>query len=222
MILFDNDGFITSMKRYSNYWKKRFEGHELKEFCSVIETKSKADQGVSNTYFLLCDTLPEDESLRSELQAERRAKALQDYEEERDRNVLKEHMRKKMHRKLNPKNKVYDKFYLVNYLELGKNWEDIAAEADEEYEEDQDWGDWVSDAPRMSCLFCSVVEPSGEALFSHMKDAHGFDFVSGAEVKRLAFHDKVKLVNYFRRYYFPTVEDDDLLWVLEDINDDDL
>ena len=42
--------------------------------------------------------------------------------------VLKEHMRKKMHKKLNPKNKMWDRFYLVNYLESGKTWEDFCRE----------------------------------------------------------------------------------------------
>ena len=67
-------------------------------------------------------------------------------------------MRKKMHKKLNPKNKEWDKFYLVNYLEFGKTWEDIAREDDsgvrgeEELPsgwdtedrdgEDNDWSDW--------------------------------------------------------------------------------
>lgn len=31
--------------------------------------------------------------------------------------VLREHMRKKKHLKLNPRNSTYDKFFLVNYLE---------------------------------------------------------------------------------------------------------
>ena len=37
-----------------------------------------------------------------------------------NREILKEHMRKKGHKKVNPKNEKYDKFYLVNYLEFGK------------------------------------------------------------------------------------------------------
>lgn len=43
----------------------------------------------------------------------------------KDKVVLKEHMRKKQHRKLNPKNQEYDRYYLVNYLEPGKTWETI-------------------------------------------------------------------------------------------------
>uniref|UniRef100_A0ACB8FQ23 Uncharacterized protein n=1 Tax=Sphaerodactylus townsendi TaxID=933632 RepID=A0ACB8FQ23_9SAUR len=34
----------------------------------------------------------------------------------RDKNTLKDHMRKKQHRKINAKNREYDKFYIINYL----------------------------------------------------------------------------------------------------------
>jgi len=40
----------------------------------------------------------------------------------KNRDVLKEHMRKKSHKKINPRNEAYDKFYIVNYLEFGKTW----------------------------------------------------------------------------------------------------
>jgi hypothetical protein len=42
-----------------------------------------------------------------------------------DRPTLKEHMRKKQHKTINPKNTEYDKFYMINYLELGKNWQEV-------------------------------------------------------------------------------------------------
>ena len=41
-------------------------------------------------------------------------------------------MRKKMHKRLNPKNPIYDKFYVINYLELGKNWEAVKSEEEGE------------------------------------------------------------------------------------------
>ena len=41
------------------------------------------------------------------------------------RDVLKEHMRKKNHKKINPRNADYDKYYLINYLEMGKSWEQM-------------------------------------------------------------------------------------------------
>ena len=34
----------------------------------------------------------------------------------KDRTSLKDHMRKKQHKKINPKNKEYDRFYMINYL----------------------------------------------------------------------------------------------------------
>ena len=49
----------------------------------------------------------------------------------KSRDVLKEHMRKKQHKQLNPRNTVWDQFYLVNYLEFGRNWEDAAREEEE-------------------------------------------------------------------------------------------
>lgn len=47
-----------------------------------------------------------------------------------ERTVLKEHMRKKLHKRINPKNKCYDKYYIVNYLEMGKDWHVIQREDD--------------------------------------------------------------------------------------------
>lgn len=47
-----------------------------------------------------------------------------------DRNILKEHMRKKLHKRINPQNCEYDKFYVVNYLEIGKDWRIIEKEDD--------------------------------------------------------------------------------------------
>lgn len=47
-----------------------------------------------------------------------------------ERMVLKEHMRKKLHKRINPKNKCYDKYYIVNYLEVGKDWQEIEKEDD--------------------------------------------------------------------------------------------
>ena len=34
----------------------------------------------------------------------------------KDRHILKEHMRKKNHKRINPRNTAYDKFYIINYL----------------------------------------------------------------------------------------------------------
>ena len=44
----------------------------------------------------------------------------------KDWNALKEHMRKKFHKHLNPFNKDYDKFYVNNYMRGEKNWKPTA------------------------------------------------------------------------------------------------
>jgi hypothetical protein len=45
--------------------------------------------------------------------------------------MLKEHIRKKKHLKINSKNRFYDRFYLVNYLEADKTWQDLREEIDQ-------------------------------------------------------------------------------------------
>ncbi|VDD95902.1 unnamed protein product [Enterobius vermicularis] len=88
-----------------------------------------------------------------------------------DRNTLMEHMRKRNHREVNPKNHYYDKFYIINYLfyvlvgyithrtfeefELGKRWLDVLAEdfedtmptfVDSDDEDEQEsWHEWQED-----------------------------------------------------------------------------
>lgn len=47
-----------------------------------------------------------------------------------DRGILKEHMRKKLHKRINPRNKCYDKYFIVNYLEVDKNWQELEKEDD--------------------------------------------------------------------------------------------
>ncbi len=41
-------------------------------------------------------------------------------------------MRKKQHKKIDGHNHTYDRFYVINYLELGKTWEEVQAEDDRE------------------------------------------------------------------------------------------
>jgi len=197
----------------------------------------------------------------------------------KSREVLKEHMRKKMHKKLNPKNKMWDKYYLVNYLEFGKNWEDMAREdecggrVEEELPsgwdiedrdaEDSDWSDWRGDNGGAVCLFCPASYQDTKELVNHMNIVHGFDFVKIQTELKLNFYQQVKMINYIRRsvhlntcigcldmfdskdklvehmtwsnhhqpgsaadwdqpqYYFPTYENDNLLFGLEDPDGDD-
>jgi len=191
------------------------------------------------------------------------------------RDVLKEHMRKKGHKKINPKNANYDKFYVVNYQEFGRKWDEIARDKDGNFSEDElptgfesdsddtedgEWGDWMGDRGCAVCLFCPAKYSALNDLLTHMTSIHDFDFQDVRNGLRLSFYRQIKLVNYIRRkmhlnecfycgdefdstedltahleseahmkvpedaastwdkadYYFPTYENDELLYRLDD------
>ncbi|KAM5203659.1 zinc finger protein 277 isoform 2-T2 [Hipposideros larvatus] len=119
----------------------------------------------------------------------------------RDKNTLKDHMRKKQHRRINPKNREYDQFYVINYLELGKSWEEVQSEDDREWPDHQedDWSDWEEHPVAAVCLFCEKRVETMEKLCDHMEDAHGFDLLKIKSELGLNFYQQVKLVNFIRR-----------------------
>ncbi|ETN72396.1 hypothetical protein NECAME_13887 [Necator americanus] len=137
-----------------------------------------------------------------------------------DRNILMDHMRKRNHREVNPKNHYYDKFYIINYLELGKRWLDVLAEdfedtmptfqdSDEE-EEDNSWCEWQednvdADETRVVCLLCNESDESCEGLLSHMKDKHDFDLIKIIDDNHLDVYQRMKLINYIRKQNFNAV-----------------
>nr|XP_012146711.1 PREDICTED: zinc finger protein 277 [Megachile rotundata]XP_012146712.1 PREDICTED: zinc finger protein 277 [Megachile rotundata]XP_012146713.1 PREDICTED: zinc finger protein 277 [Megachile rotundata]XP_012146714.1 PREDICTED: zinc finger protein 277 [Megachile rotundata] len=127
----------------------------------------------------------------------------------KDRTVLKEHMRKKLHKRINPNNKEYDKFYINNYLEPGKSWrhkqthfkERRAEDQSSENEDEDTWSDWDDDeGVNISCLFCNYNDKNFHDIFTHMKTNHDFDFKDAT--KGLTFYHKVKVINYVRRQIY--------------------
>ncbi|KAK5901571.1 hypothetical protein CesoFtcFv8_006926 [Champsocephalus esox] len=119
----------------------------------------------------------------------------------RDKTTLKDHMRKKAHRRINANNSEYDRYYIINYLELGKTWEEVQSEDDREMVDDgdDDWSDWQSHPVSAVCLFCDHQSETMEQIYTHMKDAHGFDLHKLRTELSLRFYDQVKLVNFLRR-----------------------
>lgn len=128
----------------------------------------------------------------------------------KSREVLKEHMRKKSHKKINPKNLSYDKFYLVNYLEFGKTWEEVNSETlfddeflpsgfDSDNDNDNDWSDWKGDLSGVVCLFCEAIYNDIKDLLVHMDLIHQFNFKKLRDESELSFYQQVKLINYIRR-----------------------
>ncbi|KAI8323513.1 hypothetical protein GQ54DRAFT_237938, partial [Martensiomyces pterosporus] len=119
--------------------------------------------------------------------------------------VLRKHMRKKKHFKISARNRLYDRFYVVNYLEPGKSWEAIENEkADSDAEEadrkDDSWADWddKADLPAQSLFDDHVSATSGEC-WEYMKTEFGFDIHRVRADRDLDFYKTVALVNIIRR-----------------------
>ncbi|XP_059485528.1 zinc finger protein 277 [Neocloeon triangulifer] len=175
-----------------------------------------------------------------------------------ERHILREHMRKKQHKCINPNDTEFDKYYIVNYLEIGKTWKEVEEEQDGPTgAEEESWSDWCEEdeAAKLTCLFCDHQAKHLQALNCHSQVQHdGFSL----ENINLSFYLQVKLVNYIRRqvhmnacpvcneqfpskiklvehlqserhytlpeeslfdqpqYFFPTYEDDAVLFQLED------
>lgn len=120
----------------------------------------------------------------------------------RDRVALREHMRKKGHRQLNPSNKEYDKYYMINYLELGKNWQVMQGESERLDGSSDDWSGWYEEMQKAVCFFCNSSYDKPEKVYSHMKEDHEFDFVLLQQEMQLSFYQQVKLINYVRRQIY--------------------
>lgn len=180
-------------------------------------------------------------------------------------------MRKKFHKRINPDNKAYDKFFLINYnldkIRYSQTLKPKPKESSEEpacfnneEQEDDHWSDWGDeDEGEMICLFCSTREKKSDDMRNHLLKEHEFQL----ETKKYNFYEKIKFINYIRRqvhllrciscnehfeksedlqshminqrhfdsdrklwdkpeYFFPTYEDDKLLYTFDDnLNEND-
>ncbi|CAG8526928.1 3408_t:CDS:2 [Funneliformis mosseae] len=116
--------------------------------------------------------------------------------------VLRKHMRKKKHFKINARNKIYDKFYVINYLEPGKNWETFENEryeSDEEPYRDDPWDDWNDEEYQQTkCLYCTNVSSTTKECLNHMISIHKFDLWEIKNNMGLDFYQTIILINYLR------------------------
>ncbi|KAI9279844.1 hypothetical protein BY458DRAFT_501828 [Sporodiniella umbellata] len=116
--------------------------------------------------------------------------------------VLRKHMRKKKHFKIAAKNRQYDRFYVINYLEPGKNWESFEhdrAESEEEEKGEETWDDWEEEEVESTmCLFDTHMLTNPKETLDHMKTEHGFDLNKIRKEKELDFYQTIILINYIR------------------------
>lgn len=128
----------------------------------------------------------------------------------KDRTILKEHMRKKGHKRINPDNKEYDKYFLVNYIgdkskpkhskpyvNNNRN-QNQDQDHDSNADSDPDWSEWTEEnGPQITCLICDHTDTEYENLLDHMERQHEFSFTNATA--GFNFYHKVKFVNYIRR-----------------------
>jgi len=118
----------------------------------------------------------------------------------KDRNTLKDHMRKKSHRGLNKDDRSFDKFYLINYLEMGKRWTQLSRDPDEDLGEDQTWTEFDSiEHNQLYCFFCDAVFNNSKELNNHLYSEHDFEFEKIKENLNLTFYEQMKLINWIRK-----------------------
>lgn len=137
----------------------------------------------------------------------------------KDRTALKEHMRKKGHKKINPANKSYDQYFLVNYhkeqqstnmkrrprptADANKKTHIKPAVASDLLTEelaqdsDSDWSDWKEESQNVTCLFCADKQKNYSALKKHMLQTHSFDLEES--LANRSFYERIKIINFIRR-----------------------
>ena len=115
--------------------------------------------------------------------------------------ILRKHMKNKGHCKIHPRNHLYDRHYIVNYLQPGVLYEDLPGDRDEKQEgksaSEEEWAtldDLITE--NHLCLFCPLGQPSALLLFEHMAQAHEFSWRES--VADLDFYDCIRLINYIR------------------------
>lgn len=135
----------------------------------------------------------------------------------KDRTALKEHMRKKGHKKINPANKSYDQYFLVHYYKerQSTNMKRKTKPANEvpkqpqppkprdlltdDYapDSDSDWSDWKEESQTVTCLFCPDKQKNFTSLKKHMIEEHNFNLEEVLATR--SFYERIKIVNFIRR-----------------------
>lgn len=126
----------------------------------------------------------------------------------KDALVLRKHMRKKKHFKVHPCNHTYDRFYVINYAEPGKNWQALEKEKEEDKPRvaqdaasasDASWDAWEEEEfDSTKSLFDDSLFDSPEAALDYDNKTYGFDFEKLCISLDLNFYQSVVLVNYIR------------------------
>ncbi|KAJ1845119.1 hypothetical protein LPJ70_002647 [Coemansia sp. RSA 2708] len=117
--------------------------------------------------------------------------------------VLRKHMRKKKHFKISSHNRLYDRFYVVNFIEPGKSWEAIETENAQSDNDDgapEEWSDWSDRAEQPAqSLLDDHLAASANDCWTYMQREYGFDIHALRAEHGLDFYKTVVLLNSIRR-----------------------
>ena len=118
----------------------------------------------------------------------------------RNGTCLRKHLKSKNHFKINGKDERWDRFYLVNYVNLVKSkFGDDKDDLVEQEDEVDEWDDLNEEIDlKTQCLFCEEIFMDPETCFEHMTKSHGFNIKSIQKQHSLSFYDTMKLLNYLR------------------------
>jgi hypothetical protein len=114
---------------------------------------------------------------------------------------LRSHLRKKRHMRI-PSDRAFDRFYMVNYLELDRQWEEDAEEEDD-LDEMEALEVAAADFDEIEenetvCLVCDSALPTPEEAVAHLRALHGFEIREVRAALDRDFYDSVRFVNYAR------------------------
>ncbi|KAM9077085.1 zinc finger protein 277 isoform 6-T7 [Megaptera novaeangliae] len=128
----------------------------------------------------------------------------------RDKNTLKDHMRKKQHRRINPKNREYDRFYVINYLDAHEfDLLKIKSELGLNFYQQVKLVNFIRrQIHQCRCYGCHEKFKSKADLRTHMEEAKHTSLLP----ERQTWDQP--------QYYFPTYENDTLLCTLSDSESD--
>jgi hypothetical protein len=185
---------------------RQFTGNRSKLFSHMAEFHN-FDLGDANNLVYTCQLLRLLEEKLHNLQCLYCEKTF------KDALVLKEHMRKKRHKRLRINSPTYQWFFMSSYL--GKKDYDAVADSEEDDDEEvedadndekaspsreHEWNDWVeTEGCDAVCLFCHQTSTDTELLLQHLKNTHGFELQQLISDHKLSFYQQVKLINFMRR-----------------------
>lgn len=115
--------------------------------------------------------------------------------------ILKKHIKNKNHYRIHHQNHQYDKYYVVNYLQPGRLYDEEAARTERDQEElqtdaEEEWADLLDPVDeRTMCLFCSRIADDPDGCIAHMSMMHHFNW---DVIKSLDTYDAIKVINYIR------------------------